>query len=244
MDNNNNSTFQRRVESEVLDDLCVDDPRAQRSRRDLQHLNRTMGTVSIFLRALDRSMKHSVPRTILELGAGDASMMLRIARNRGPSWRDVRLTLLDRLELVNEETITAFHEIGWTATVETMDVFDWLERPSVACWDLVIANLFLHHFRADELTKLLAAIARCSRTFICCEPRRSFLPLAASHMVGLLGAGPVTREDAVLSVQAGFRSQELSELWPTSDNVDWHLHEYRAGLFSHGFVATRVSVRE
>ena len=244
MDNNNNSTFQRRVESEVLDDLCVDDPRAQRSRRDLQHLNRTMGTVPIFLRALGRSMNRSVPRTILELGAGDASMMLRIARNRGLRWRDVRLTLLDRLDLVDPKTIAAFRDIGWTATVETMDVFDWLARPSVACWDLVIANLFLHHFRSDELTRLLAAIARCSRTFICCEPRRSILPLAASHLVGLLGAGPVTREDAVLSVHAGFRSQELSALWPTSGNVDWHLQEYRAGLFSHGFVAARVSARE
>ena len=240
--NVNAATFPRRVEPEELDDLCVDDPRAQRSRRDLRHLNRTMGTVSIFLRALDGSMKDSQPRTILELGAGDASMMLRIARNRGSRWRDVRLTLLDRLQLVNAETLTAFHKIGWTATVETMDVFDWLERPSVACWDLVIANLFLHHFRVEELTRLLAAIARCSRTFICCEPRRSLLPLAASHMVGLMGAGPVTRKDAVLSVHAGFRAQELSALWPTSRNVDWQLQEYRAGLFSHGFVAARMSV--
>ena len=92
--------------------------------------------------------------------------------------------------------------------------------------------------------QLLAAIARRSRVFICCEPRRSILPLAASHMVGLLGAGPVTREDAVLSVYAGFQSKELSALWPTADGSDWQLHEYRAGLFSHGFIAARVDARE
>ena len=61
--------------------------------------------------------------------------------------------------------------------------------------------------------------------------------LAGSHLIGLLGAGPVTREDAVLSVRAGFRARELSDLWPNREN--WILHEYPAGLFSHCFLAIR-----
>jgi hypothetical protein len=88
-----------------------------------------------------------------------------------------------------------------------------------------------------ELQRLLAWIAPRSRVFFCCEPRRAALPLAASHLVGLIGAGPVTRRDAVLSVHAGFRAQELSGLWP--DPRDFKLREYPAGLFSHCFLAIR-----
>ena len=56
-------------------------------------------------------------------------------------------------------------------------------------------------------------------------------------MVGLLGAGPVTRQDAVSSVHAGFRARELSSLWPNAQ--DWVVSEFPAGLFSHCFLAVR-----
>ena len=145
--------------------------------------------------------------------------------------------MLDRLNLVAPQTLDGLRQIGWTPSVVAMDVFDWLARPDDARWDVVFANLFMHHFSSSELARLLAGIAARSRVFLCCEPRRSALPLAGSHLVGLLGAGPVTRQDAVSSVHAGFRAQELSDLWP--DRRDWVLHEYPAGLFSHCFLAIR-----
>jgi len=52
-----------------------------------------------------------------------------------------------------------------------------------------------------------------------------------------LGAGPVTRQDAVSSVHAGFRARELSSLWPNGE--EWVVHEFSAGLFSHCFLASR-----
>jgi hypothetical protein len=56
-------------------------------------------------------------------------------------------------------------------------------------------------------------------------------------MVSLLGAGPVTRQDAVSSVHAGFRGRELSGHWPGGQ--DWVVSEFSAGLFSHCFLAIR-----
>ena len=232
----------RRVEPELLDDLAAGDPRAQRSRDDLRRLHRAMATLSIVLRALDRAAAGSPPRTLLELGAGDGSLMLRLAQRRAARWPDVRLTLLDRLDLIDTQTLGGLRDIGWTPNVVAMDVFEWLARPAATRWDIVCANLFMHHFSPDALARLLAGIAARSRVFFCCEPRRSALPLAASHLVGLLGAGPVMRQDAVFSVHAGFRAQELSALWP--DQRAWQLREYRAGLFSHGFLATRRSGSE
>ena len=231
------ASLPRRMEAELLDNLAAGDPRAQRSRDDLRLLHRAMGTLSIATRALDGATQNAPPRTILELGAGDGSMMLRLAQRRAANWPGVKVTLLDRLDLVDAPTLSGLKEAGWTADAVAMDVFEWLARPDIGRWDIIFANLFMHHFSPVALDRLLTLIAARSRIFFCCEPRRSALPLAASQLVGLLGAGPVTRVDAVLSVHAGFVGQELSARWP--DQRAWRLREYRAGLFSHGFLAVQ-----
>ena len=229
--------LQRRVEPELLDGLEIDDPRALRSRIDLRRLNRAMATLSIVMRAMDRATADFRPTRMLELGAGDGSLMLRLARQQASRWPDVEVTLLDRLNLVAAGTLAGLREVGWTPEVVAMDVFDWLGRTAGERWDIVMSNLFVHHFSSRELTQLLAGIAARTEVFFCCEPRRSVVPLAGSHLIGLLGAGSVTRHDAPSSVHAGFRAQELSELWP--DAINWDLYEYPAGLFSHCFLAIR-----
>ena len=232
-----NLSLPRRVEPELLDDLSADDPRAQRSRNDLRRIHRAMSTLSVLRRALDSATSGSPPRTMVELGAGDGSLLLRLARERATRWPDVNVTLLDQLDLIAPATLAALRSVGWTPSVVVADVFDWLAKPSDIRLDVIFANLFIHHFSVAPLVRLLAGIEQRSRVFFCCEPRRSALPLAGSHLVGLLGAGPVTRKDAVSSVHAGFRGHELSDLWPNQSA--WVLHEFAAGLFSHGFLAIR-----
>lgn len=249
------SSLPRIVHAEVLDGLTADDPRAQRSRRDLVRVHRAMGTRAILRRALrglqlDRAGE---PLRILELGAGDGSLLLRLAGDLAPLWPRVELTLLDRQPLISASTIARFAELGWTARPVVADVLDWAQPDAAAepgmdnvaaPWQLVVANLFLHHFSAAALVRLLAAIAARSARVVACEPRRARLPLLGSHLLGALGAGAVTRTDAVLSVHAGFHGDELSTLWRTLSTpsaANWRLAEYPAGLFSHCFVAQRES---
>lgn len=227
----------RRVGHELLDGLAAEDPRAQRSRRDLQRVHRAMATLAVVERALDRGTSGFIPKTLLELGAGDGSLMLRLAQRRAVLWPNVHVTLLDRLNLVSPQTLDGIRDAGWAPTVVAMDVFDWLAQRDDSRWDVVLANLFVHHFASGELDQLLAGIAARTSVFLCCEPRRSAVALAASHLIGLLGAGPVTRHDAVSSVHAGFRAQELSSFWPNGQ--DWLVSEDPAGLFSHCFLAVR-----
>ncbi|MEO8137480.1 MAG: methyltransferase domain-containing protein, partial [Betaproteobacteria bacterium] len=220
----------RRVQPELLDSLPADDPAAQRSRADLRRLHHVMGTFSILLRAVDRVMAGSRPRRILELGAGDGSLLLRLARRRSAQWPDVAVSLLDRQPVVAAATLNRLVSAGWTPEIIAADVFDWLEG-STGRWDLIVTTLFVHHFEPAGVERLLALVAARTAAFVCCEPRRSALPLAGSHLVGLLGAGPVTREDAVLSVHAGFRGLELGAAWP--DDAAWQLRESASGLFTH-----------
>jgi len=242
----------RVVAAETLDGLAEDDPAAMRSRRDLQRAHRVMGTRGIVvqaLRTLTASRPAGAPLRILELGAGDGSLMLGVARalrGKGPA---VELRLLDRQALVDSATVASYADAGWTATPQVVDVFDWAAsddtpppgRGTPAGWDVIVANLFLHHFEGAPLASLLAAIASRTGRFFACEPRRARLALAGSHLIGAIGANAVTREDAVLSVHAGFRDKEISVLWPMRE-AGWTLNEYPAGLFSHCFSAERIGI--
>ena len=232
----------RRVLPELLDELPPDDPRAVRSRRDLHLVNRIMGTRALLLRALDAALDVP-PRTIVELGAGDGRMLLGLAAKRARRWPGARAGLLDMQPVVAAETLAAFRELGWPAEVVAADVFDWLARTDGGAADVVVANLFVHHFEGERLERLLYGIAARARAFVCCEPRRGWLPLAGSHLLGLIGCNEITRHDAVLSVHAGFRGDELSAAWrravPKSAG-EWRLRETAAGAFSHVFTATRA----
>jgi SAM-dependent methyltransferase len=226
----------RRVEEETLDHLREEDPRAIRSRRDLRRINRVMGNASILDSLLQDSLKHP-PKRIAELGAGDGSLLLGIARRRARSWPGVALTLVDRQDLFDATARADFADCGWTATAAVMDVFDWLEYGAHRHYDAIVANLFVHHFEADVLRRLFRAIARITECFVACEPRRAQVAQLGSYLVGALGANAVTRRDAVLSVRAGFRDRELSACWP--DDGEWRLSEGDARLFSHTFTAVR-----
>ncbi len=235
----------RRVEPEVLDELQADDPRAVRARRDLQRVNRAMATRSIFLRALREIASPRAPgrpARILELGCGDGTLLLGVAGRLGPAWAPVELTVLDRQELVAPATIAAYGALDWRVRSEVADVFDWVDSlgRTPDRYDLIVANLFLHHFEPAPLQRLLAGIAGACDAFFACEPRRAPLALAGSHLIGALGVNAVTREDAVLSVHAGFRGTELGALWP-ADAADWKLREFGAGLFSHCLLAQRLA---
>ena len=232
----------RRVGSETLDHLDENDPRAMRSRRDLQRVHRVMRTRTILLRALPQAAAlanitpdRATPLRLIELGAGDATLMLGVARMLTRQWPRVQLTVLDRQHLVSPATLEAYRALGWQVEVVVADVMDWAATHNDTRWDLALANLFLHHFDDAALADLLDAIAAKSRAFVACEPRRSRFALAGSHLIGVLGANAVTREDAVLSVHAGFRGRELSMLWRHADG--WQLMEYPAAPFSHCLIA-------
>ncbi len=238
----------RTVSAETLDHLPANDPAARRSRRDLVRVHRVMGTRGIVARgwqALWPPQRRGIPLRVLELGAGDGTLMLAVARQLAPSFPRVELTLLDRQDIVSPDTLAAYAALGWEVTVEVTDVLDWAgHAPSTAdpSWDLVMTTLFLHHFEGADLDTLLMAIAARSQRFFACEPRRGWLALTGSHLIGAIGANAVTREDAVFSVHAGFREHELTALWP-APAAAWQSHEYTAGLFGHCFCTSRAETR-
>lgn len=254
----------RTLQPELLDSLPAHDAGAIRSRRDLRRLNNLMGHAGIITRALKRIFPNAPPARILEIGAGDGQLLLRVATqlnsqrwiesqsNRHPEGvtqfprltkgegrgegEGVDVLFVDLQNLLSAETQAEFAALNWRVRAIESDIFYWLKN-SPAKTDVVLANLFLHHFTDAQLTLLFSEIAEKADAFIAVEPRRSCWPLFFARLVGVIGCNAVTRHDAPVSVLAGFVGRELSALWPRGN--EWELTEHRAGLFSHLFVARR-----
>jgi 2-polyprenyl-3-methyl-5-hydroxy-6-metoxy-1,4-benzoquinol methylase len=223
----------RTVEPELLDDLPASDPKAIHSRRDLQKVNLFMGHSGILTRSLRGTIAGA---RVLELGAGDGTLLLNVAKRLGRQTNPVRAVLVDRQPSISAETRAEFDAAGWHVEIRQTDVFEWLERSDQ--FDITIANLFLHHFRERELIELLRQVSEHTRQFVACEPLRSRAAATGASLLRFVGCNGVTLHDARASVRAGFRDRELSALWPR--NRLWRVAEGRSGLFTHTFMATHA----
>ena len=227
----------RVLEPELLDELPASDARAIHSRRDLRRINALMGNARVIARFVrgfvrERGMKAV---SIVEIGAGDGNIGRSVARGLWNEGVGGTLTLVDRVA----QKVGAVKECEgweqWEVEVLEADVFDWMRGAERA--DVVIANLFLHHFEDERLRELLGKCAELCDCFVAAEPRRSGLAEWIAGRVRLVGCNEVTLHDAEISVRAGFNGAELSALWPGGEK--WTLVERRAGLFTHFFGATR-----
>ena len=197
---------ERVVVAELLDQLAADDPRALKSRRDLRMINFLLGNETWILRQLHRHRKVS-ELGIVELGAGDGSFSRRI--HRGLPMAD--LAAYDLLP----EPIGVEEGIFWHQGDVT------LEKP-MQDFGVLVANLFLHHFRDEDLSWLRAWMAR-AQVMIFNEPLRSKL----AHRLGNLlhpWINDVTRHDMHVSIDAGFHRGEIPALFADCAK-DWAIVE-------------------
>ena len=231
----------RKVEPEILDALDSDDPRAIQSRRALRRLNYLMRHASIFDEQLGLGRGRFAPRRVLDLGSGDGWVLYEILSRLPMSDGDREVVLVDRRPCVSTGVLGALESMGWTVRIEVADVVEWISRRwRGRRFDCCFINLMLHHFRDREIRTLFHGIQKRARSLAACEPRRSARSLLASHSVRWVGCDEVTQHDAVASVRAGFREDELTQLWPRQRS--WLVQERPVGLFSHYFWAKELDL--
>ncbi|MFN0129687.1 MAG: hypothetical protein ACKV19_23730 [Verrucomicrobiales bacterium] len=225
----------RRLTPELLDELPHASPEARASRRDLHRLNVLMGHRSAWRSWLRQEFASGPPLAIAELGTGDGVIAAGNLFAAFPRGNGATLFLVDRAPCVADNTLLRLQQAGWKVCVEEADVFDWLTESRAL--DAICANLFLHHFDDTTLTRLFELASRATPLFAAMEPRRGRLGLAGVAALPLIGAHPVTIHDARVSVEAGFRGREFSDLWPRDG---WRCEERGALPFSHWSCARKV----
>ena len=71
-----------------------------------------------------RRIAEEIEGYVVELGAGDGSVLLRVAKRLAPVNGRIRAVLVDARPSVSTETIAVFRTLGWDVDVQPSDVFD------------------------------------------------------------------------------------------------------------------------
>lgn len=187
----------RTIEPELLDSLPPDATGVREARRDLRRINAIMGNHRWIRRALQRHVRPG--DRVAELGAGDGALALLLA-DTIKNAADSRYFALD----------LAPPPGGWPGgrTFEWIRG-DWREACPRCTPDVVVANLFFHHFDDAELHAGASAFLASARVIIVREPARHRAWMR--HSLLPLGLHPITRHDMAASIRAGFLHNELPE---------------------------------
>ncbi len=181
--------------------------------------------------------KKDGPIRIAELGSGDGSLACRLLKQWGPVEEGSQVIFVDQAPCLEKDHAQQLTELGWQIENQVMDVFQWAEKapPDI---DLCFASLFIHHFSFQQIGQLFQKLSRHTKAFLCLEPRRDWKGLIGAKALCCLRCHPITLNDALISVQAGFRHKELSHIADGNFPPNWERVERPVGPFSHLFLTT------
>ena len=195
----------RVVAPEILETLADDDPHAIQGRLDLLKVNWIMGNHRWLLRTLKRERKPG--EHICELGAGDGALSRKMLQNAICTPQE-----LHAVDLAGEPK-------NWPAGA-IWHRGDLFAQPLPDC-EILVANLFLHHFTEEQLAKLGSRLSSKTRLILAAEPARYFIHKISGWLFSnLTRLNHVTRHDMQVSIRAGFRGDELPRALGLAGN--WH----------------------
>ncbi len=219
----------RSPSNELLDHDLGTPAEIRTSLDDLWRINRWLGGVSSNLQLFGRFFEKTGQRSIrvLDVGAGDARLARRLRESLGA--RDIRadFVALDRRpsHLGNGAARGPLPSVA-------ADVFALPFRD--ASFDVVMSNLFFHHFSGDaarELLRKLATVAR--RAVIVNDLERHWLPYLFISCAVPFTRGRITRHDGPASVRQAYTRSELEALAREAGFTDFEirrLRPFRLGL--------------
>jgi len=213
---------QRSVQPEILETLPPDHPDAIRGRDDLLLVNGIMGNHGWISRTLLRFTQPGWH--ITEIGAGDGALSQKLAcRGVCPT------SALHAFDLAPRPADWS-SDAGWTQG----DLFVQTLPPS----EVLISNLFLHHFQPDQLRTLGQRIPPQTRLILAAEPARRWLhTLSGRLFCSIAELNHVTRYDMQVSIRAGFRGQELPDQLGLGE--DWEVTVQETLLGAYRMIARR-----
>jgi ubiquinone/menaquinone biosynthesis C-methylase UbiE len=211
---------QRTRGAEFLDRPDSDPGLTERSFRFIRFVNRTGGGIRIVRRFLEAELL-KVPATntlrLLDLGSGDGDIPLALARWAAARRYRFEFTCIDHnahaVALARDKLTEVSRR---NVKIEQADVFSY--QPA-DLFDYAVGSMFFHHLTEDQIDALLAHLRRfvrravlindlhrCMRNYLVC----SILTLASEREL---------RHDALLSIQRGFKPDELSTMLRKHDRA-------------------------
>lgn len=237
--------MRRVVSTELLDEDAGTPREIADSLDDLWRINRWLGGVSSTLRMFERLRRQTGAQSIrvLDVGAGDGRLALHVRQKLARHGVQATFVVLDRRfgHLSNAPLPMA----------QVLPVVaDALQLPFLAeSFDVVMCNLFFHHFSDAKAVALLRGLAHVAKQAVLVNDlERHGLPYLFIRLVPLFKRGRLTRHDAPASVRQAYTRRELARLARAAGFADFEVRRlvpFRLGLtlWKSGLAALRQNGR-
>jgi len=199
----------RRVTSEELLDHDLGTPEEiHASLEDLWRINRRLGGVSSNLKLLARFFARTGPHPVrvLDVGAGDARLARRLQEKLAAQNIRADFVALDR-----RPSHLGMRRNGNSLPSVAADVFRLPFRNEA--FDVVMSNLFFHHFSGEGARDLLGRMAAAAREAVLVNDlARHWLAYLFIRCARPFARSRITRHDGPASVRQAYTRPELEAL--------------------------------
>ena len=165
---------------------------------------------------------------ILDVGAGDSRLAQRLQEELLRSGLQVKFVALDR----RITHLRNGHPISCTVPAVVADVFNLPFGEN--SFDVVMCNLFLHHFSGQSALNLLRRMAEVARdAVIVNDLERNLLPYLFIRVAFPLARSRITRFDGPASVRQAYTRGELRQLAESAGFRNFEVERmgaYRLGM--------------
>lgn len=200
--------MRRVISHELLDDDLGSVQDLRNSLDDLWRINHWLGGVSGMRRLLKTFFeRRPMPRRmrILDAGAGDGRLAEYLRQELARGGLSAEFFALDR----RASHLQMRQSLGLSRVAG-----DALSPPFRAdTFEVVMCNLFLHHFSGDQAWQLLKALFRvASEAVLVNDLERRWLPYLFIRHAPFIARSPITRWDGAASVRQAYTASEISAL--------------------------------
>lgn len=207
-------TSKRSEQAEIMDDFQLQGIELEQTLTDLENINRWLGGNNITLNGIKKILENipseSVVR-IADVGCGSGAMLREIAK-----WGRVKNK---KLELIGIDANTHAIEIAQQQSAyypeikfSNLNIFS--EAYQQESFDIVLCTLTLHHFKNDEILRLLNIFKEQTRIGIVINDlHRSSLAYALFQaFCAVFISNEIARKDGLISILRGFKRKDLINL--------------------------------
>ena len=204
------STKQRTDKEELMDDFSIGGDLLRDTLDKLENINRWLGGNKGTLRGLKRILKNHPKEQevfIVDIGCGHGDILRDIAnfgRKKGYNLRLLGVDANPTAIAYAKELSTQYSEINF----KTEDIFS--KEFKNRTFDVVLATLFLHHFKEMQLVSFLKqAINQSKKGIVVNDLHRHKLAYYLFMLLSVFIRNKMIIEDGLTSVLRGFTRKEL-----------------------------------
>lgn len=206
-------TSTRTDKAEIMDDFELQGPELEKTLHDLDTINTWLGGNKITLDGLKKLLKNyqgALPVRIADVGCGNGAILREIAVWGRNSNRQLELTGID----ANPHAIAIANRLSGDfpeIKFEAQNIFspEFKEQE----FDIVLCTLTLHHFKNDEIARIMEVFYRQASLGIVINDlhrsKQAYFLFKAFCKVFI--NNPIAKLDGLTSILRGFKRKDLEK---------------------------------